>query len=116
MTFQQTVLFVIIGATLIGFVWGRWRYDVVAVGALLASVYGGIVPAEQAFNGFGHAAVITVGAVLVIGRALQNAGLVSWLVRLLAPTRRTTTMQVAAGSGLAMTLSLHYLPGYLCSG
>lgn len=105
MTFQQTVLFVIIGATLIGFVWGRWRYDVVAVGALLASVYGGIVPAEQAFNGFGHAAVITVGAVLVIGRALQNAGLVSWLVRLLAPSRRTTTMQVAAGSGLAMTLS-----------
>ncbi len=105
MTFQQTVLFLIIGATLIGFVWGRWRYDVVAVGALLASVYSGVVPADQAFAGFGHAAVVMVGAVLVIGRALQNAGLVSWLVRLLAPTRRSTTIQVAAGSGLAMTLS-----------
>lgn len=105
MTLQQTILFLIIGATLIGFVWGRWRYDVVAGAALLASVYSGIVPAEHAFAGFSHPAVITVGAVLVIGRALQNAGLVGWLVRLLAPTRHSTTTQVAAGSGLAMALS-----------
>lgn len=105
MTLQQTILFLIISATLIGFVWGRWRYDVVAGTALLASVYSGVVPADEAFVGFSHPAVITVGAVLVIGRAMQNAGLVGWLVRLLAPTRHSTTTQVAAGSGLAMALS-----------
>lgn len=105
MTLQQTILFLIIAATLIGFVSGRWRYDVVAGLALMASVYAGIVPTDQAFTGFSHPAVITVGAVLVIGRALQNAGLVAWLVRFLAPSRRSVTTQVAAGSGLAMALS-----------
>ena len=49
--------------------------------------------------------MITVGAVLVISRALQNTGIVDRLVRLLAPTRRTTTLQVGAGSGLVLLLS-----------
>ena len=105
MTADQISLLLIIAATMIGFVWGRWRYDVVAGLALLTSVYAGVVPADAAFVGFGHPAVVTVAAVLVIGRALQNAGIVGWLVRILAPSRRTTTMQVAAGSGLTMLLS-----------
>jgi di/tricarboxylate transporter len=105
MTADQISLLLIIAATMIGFVWGRWRYDVVAGLALLTSVYAGVVSADAAFVGFGHPAVVTVAAVLVIGRALQNAGIVGWLVRILAPSRRTTTMQVAAGSGLTMLLS-----------
>jgi di/tricarboxylate transporter len=99
------ILFLIVAATIIGFVWGRLRYDIVAGIALLASVYLGVVPADQAFLGFGHPAVITVASVLVISQGLQNMGLVGWLVRLLAPTRRNTTLQVAAGSGLTMLMS-----------
>jgi di/tricarboxylate transporter len=81
------------------------RYDVVAGLALLASVYSGIVPAGAAFLGFGHPAVITVAAVLVISQGLQNGGTVGWLVRLLAPTRTSTSLQIAAGSGLTMLMS-----------
>ena len=55
---------------------------------------------DAAFQGFAHPAVITVAAVLIISRTLQNSGLVDYLVRFLAPTRRTTTLQVAAGSAL----------------
>ena len=105
MTSDQATLFLIMAATLVGFVWGRWRFDVVAGFALLASVYLGIVPAEGAFMGFGHPAVITVAAVLIISRALQNAGLINIIVRLLAPSRRNATLQVAAGSTLTVFAS-----------
>ena len=90
MSEAHVILFLIIAATIAGFVWGRLRYDVVAGLALLASVYSGIVPAGAAFLGFGHPAVITVAAVLVISQGLQNGGTDGWLVRLLAPTRVTT--------------------------
>jgi di/tricarboxylate transporter len=101
----HVLIFIILAATLVGFVWGRWRYDVVAGLALLSAVYLGVVPAENAFLGFGHPAVVSVAAVLVISRALQATGLVNWLVRLLAPSRITPTIQVAAGGGLTLALS-----------
>jgi di/tricarboxylate transporter len=87
------------------FVWGRWRYDLVAIVALLAVVYAGIVSPQNAFSGFGHPAVVTVAAVLLISRALQACGIVDHIVRILAPTRRSTLRQVAAVSGLAAILS-----------
>jgi len=105
MSYEQLTLFAILAATLVGFIWSYWRYDIVAGLALLLAVYAGIVPATSAFDGFSHPAVITVGAVLVISRALQNTGIVDRFVRLLAPTRRTTTLQVGAGSGLVLLLS-----------
>lgn len=102
---SYVLLLLIVAATIAGFLWAPWRYDVVAVLALLVSVFLGVVPSEAAFKGFGHPAVVMVAAVLVISRGLQNAGLVGWAVRFLAPTRRTTSLQIAAGSGLTLTLS-----------
>jgi di/tricarboxylate transporter len=87
------------------FVWGRWRYDIVALLALLAAVYLGLVAPQDAFSGFGHPAVITVAAVLVIGRALQISGLVDHLVRLLAPASGSPLQQTAATGSLAAMLS-----------
>ncbi|MEE8545601.1 MAG: SLC13 family permease, partial [Alphaproteobacteria bacterium] len=77
---QYTILAVLLAAVVL-FVWGRWRYDLVAVAALLAVVIAGIVPAEDAFSGFGHPAVITVAAVLGISRALRGSGLIDVLAR-----------------------------------
>ena len=99
------IVFSIIAAAMAMFLWGRIRYDVVAIMALLAGVYAGVVPATAAFTGFAHPAVITVAAVLIISRALQNSGLVDQLARMLSPTRRTTTLQVAATSALGALLS-----------
>lgn len=87
------------------FITNRIRYDVVGVMALLTAVFFGVVPADHAFAGFGHPAVITVAAVLVISRALQNCGLVDQLVALLAGSRGSPTLQVAAGSTIAAALS-----------
>ena len=104
-TLEQGLLFAVIASAMVLFVWGRWRYDIVALLALLAAVYLGLVAPHDAFSGFGHPAVITVGAVLVIGRALQISGLVDHLVRLLAPASGSPLQQTAATGTLAATLS-----------
>lgn len=95
MTLEQTIVFAVLAATLVLFVWGRWRYDLVALGALLALALLRIVPAEEAFLGFGHPAVITVAAVLVASRGLQNAGVVDLLSGWGMRTGKNVTLQVA---------------------
>lgn len=70
------LVFLILALTLAAFVWGRLRYDLVALLALLAAVLAGVVPSGEAFSGFGHPAVITVAAVLVLSRGFQRSGLV----------------------------------------
>lgn len=71
---EHIIVFVTLGITLLLFVWDKWRYDVVAVLALLFLVMYGIIPGESAFSGFAHPAVITVAAVLLISRGLQASG------------------------------------------
>ncbi len=105
MTLDQTIVFCIILFAMVMFIWNRIRYDVVGLMALLAAVFSGVVPSDHAFAGFGHPAVITVAAVLVISKALQNSGLVDQLVALLAGSRGSPTLQVAAGSTIAAALS-----------
>jgi di/tricarboxylate transporter len=61
------------------FGWGRIRHDFVALIILSILVIGGIVSPGEAFNGFGHPAVITVAAVLVIGKALEFSGVIDLL-------------------------------------
>ncbi len=96
LTIDQVVVFAILLATLVLFVWGRWRYDLVALGALLLVFVAGLVPGDQVFQGFGHPAVITVAAVLVISRGLLNAGVIDILSRHLAKVGTRPISQVAA--------------------
>ena len=58
-------------------IWGKWRYDAVTLLCLAALVLLRIVPANDAFSGFGHPAVVTVALVLLISKGLQEAGMVS---------------------------------------
>lgn len=65
----------VLAMTFVFFLWGRWRYDIVALGALLAAVLLGVVPAKDAFSGLGDPAVITVALVLVISAAIRQSGI-----------------------------------------
>ncbi len=82
---NQFIVFTVLLLSLILFIQGRWRYDLVALMALLAVTVTGLITGEQAFLDFGHPAVVTVAAVLVVSRGLQNAGVVEviakWLSR-----------------------------------
>ena len=74
---DQTILATTLAVLMGLLIWGKWRYDAVTLICLAALVLLGIVPANDAFSGFGHPAVVTVALVLLISRGLQEAGMVS---------------------------------------
>ena len=92
---QIIVCTVLLGAVGL-FIWGRIRYDIVALLTLLAVVIAGLVPPATAFSGFGHPAVITVAAVLVISQGLRNSGIVGLLADRLEPLTGNPAVYVGA--------------------
>lgn len=58
------------------FIWGRLRYDLVAVLALLVAVAVGVVPTEEAFSGFSDDIVVIVGSALVVSAAVARSGII----------------------------------------
>lgn len=105
MTQQQWLILGILVATVGMFLWGRWRHDMVALGALLGCVAAGLIVPEEAFSGFGHPAVITVAAVLILSKGLQNSGAVDALTRSLLPAEAGRLVSLAALMGLGAFLS-----------
>lgn len=84
---SQQLILLILACTIALFLWGRWRHDIVALAALLACVVTGLTPAADAFVGFGHPAVITVAAVLILSKGLQTTGAVEALAQRALPQR-----------------------------
>jgi len=105
MTVEQSYVFAVLAATLGLFIWGKWRYDVVAVLALLAVGIPGIVTAKDVFAGFGHPAVITVAAVLVISKTLQASGFVGHIGNVLAKAEVGPSLQVFLVASIVAALS-----------
>lgn len=94
MSTDALLLIILLLATLAGFVSGIIRYDLVALLALLAAVLLELVPVDKAFSGFGHPAVITVAAVLVISRGFFQSGLVDVLAKVATRAGKNPTLQV----------------------
>jgi len=105
MTTAQGLILLILAGTVGMFVWGRWRHDMVALGALLACVLAGLIPREEAFAGFGHPAVITVACVLVLSRTLQTSGAIDALTQRLLPASAGPTLTIGALTALGALLS-----------
>jgi di/tricarboxylate transporter len=105
MSYEQMAIMGIVAASIAMFLWGRWRHDMVAVGALVAAVLSGLVAPQDAFAGFGHPALVTVACVLVLSRGLQISGAVDVLTRYVLPTSAGPTASIAALAALAAVLS-----------
>ncbi len=105
MTTEQITLFAILCALFALLAWGRWRYDVVAFMALMASVVTGVVPAGEAFTGFGHPATITVAAILILSRALTTTGATDWIARAVRPATGSNAAHIGVLSSLAAAMS-----------
>jgi len=87
------------------FLLGKWRYDVVAFTAFLSAVVAGVIPSENAFNGFSHPAVVTVAAVLIISKTLQTSGVIDNIAIALFRKSYSQSIQRGVLSGLGATLS-----------
>lgn len=94
MTLPQALAFLILAGMVLAFMLGRWRYDVVAVGALLLALAVGIVPPEAAFSGFSDDIVIIVGSALVVSAAVSRSGIMEIAVRRFAPNISTPRAQL----------------------
>ena len=99
------IVFGVLILALFLFAWGRIRHDFVALISLSVLLVFGIVEPEKAFLGFGHPAVITVAAVLVIGKALEFSGVVDLLGKWVMKLGSSLLLQIFALSMLVAVAS-----------
>ncbi|MGE4073781.1 MAG: SLC13 family permease [Lysobacterales bacterium] len=109
MSSPQILIFVLVLAAGVLFMWGRWRHDMVAIAVLLAAVMLGLVAPATAFSGFGHPAVISVACVLILSKGLQESGAVNLIARYLLPGKDAGYLSSVA----ALTLLGSALSGFM---
>ena len=89
------------------FIWGKFRYDMVAVIALLAALALGIVKPKEAFTGFSDDIVIIVASALVLSGAVQRSGVIERAMLVLQKRVthvRSQLLLLSASVGLASAL------------
>ncbi len=105
MTPDQTILFGLFGTVFAFLIWGRFRYDLVAFTALMVAVVAGVVPAAEAFAGFGHPATLVVALVLVVSAGLVRSGAVGLITATLVDASRSLGAHIAIMGGVGGVLS-----------
>jgi di/tricarboxylate transporter len=105
-THQQALAFGLVIVTIGLFVWGRFRYDLVSLGALLASVALGVTPAKKAFDGFASDVVMIIACALVVSAGFARSGVIEALLRPIVPRLKSTHAQVPVFVTLTAALSM----------
>ena len=105
MTMQQTLAIAVIVAMMGAFIWGRFRYDLVAATALLVAVAIGTVPYDKAFSGFSDDIVIIVGSALLVSAAVARSGIMEVAVQRMAPNLTNVRGQLILLVGIVTVLS-----------
>lgn len=101
----QFLSFAVIGLMMAAFVWGRFRYDLVAAVALLAALAVGIVPLDRAFSGFSDDIVIIVGSALLVSAGVARSGIMEFLIERHVPRLNSVRGQVILLVALVAVLS-----------
>ncbi|MGB3502115.1 MAG: SLC13 family permease [Mesorhizobium sp.] len=105
MTMHQWLAVAVIVAMMAAFIWGRFRYDLVAATALLAAVAVGTVPYGEAFTGFSDDIVIIVGSALLVSAAVARTGIMEMAVQRFAPNLTSVQGQLILLVGVVAVLS-----------
>ncbi|WHO75946.1 SLC13 family permease [Rhizobium sp. BT03] len=102
---DQWLSLLIIALMMGAFLWGRYRYDIVAVSSLLVAIIVGIVPVKNAFSGFSDDIVIIVGSALIVSAAISRSGIMDLALRRFSPERRGPRMQLIILVAIVAALS-----------
>ncbi len=103
LTAEQAIAIAIVVGMLGFFIWDRWRYDVVALGALLTAIVAGVVPNDKAFVGFSDQVIIVIAAVLVVSKSIARSGILDRVARRMLKGINSPSLQVG---GLAAAVAL----------
>lgn len=102
---DQILLFLLLGAVFGLLIWGKIRYDLIAFGALITAIIIGVVPEENAFDGFGHHATIIIALVLIVSRGLSNSGAIELIAKYVVDAGRSLFLHISIMSAVAAGLS-----------
>ncbi|MFP3896667.1 MAG: SLC13 family permease [Anaerolineales bacterium] len=108
MALEQGLVYGVIAVTLIMLAFEVWRYDVAALIGMLLLTLLGTITVEEAFAGFGHPAVVTIAAVLVVSHGLQNTGAVDHVAKWMSAVGDRLGTQLMALCGV-VTLSSAFM-------
>jgi di/tricarboxylate transporter len=72
------ITFVVIGAIVALFMWGRLPVEVVAIGAALVLYATGVLTLGQSLAGFGDATVIFIAVLFIVSESLDETGVTAW--------------------------------------
>jgi di/tricarboxylate transporter len=81
MSWQIGLLLSLLAVAIGMFWWERLPAEVTALGLLLATVFTGLLPAKNAFDGFGSDAVMMILGLLILTASLQRTGVVEMVGR-----------------------------------
>lgn len=75
----MTITFIILGITIILFVSGKIRPDIVALTSMMALSMTGVLNVSETFSGFSNSSIILIAGLFIVGEAMSRTGLTSWL-------------------------------------
>lgn len=75
MTIEMSIVVAVLAVAIVLFVSEKVRVDIVALGVVVALMLSGILTTDEALAGFSNSAVVTIGALFVIGGAVMQTGL-----------------------------------------
>ena len=106
--FTQMAAFGLVIAMLALFMWGRLRYDLVAMLILLAAALLGVVNPKHAFVGFSNPVIIIIASVLIVSKAISTSGVLNGIMNALL-----TRVSSASGQVGVLTACVTFLSGFI---
>lgn len=87
------------------FIWGKLRYDIVALVALMVGVLVGAVPFNQVYSGLNNPAVITVACIMIISQAIARSGIFNLILKKIDFMTQQETLHIFSFSTIIATFS-----------
>jgi di/tricarboxylate transporter len=76
---MMSITFAILAVTILLFIHGKLRSDLVALISLLALFLAEVLTAEQTLAGFSDSTVILIAALFIVGEGLSRTGVTAWM-------------------------------------
>ena len=101
---DMSMTFLILGITMVLFVWGRFQPDLVAVASLMALYLTGVVTLDEAFSGFANTTVVLIASLFIVGEGLSRTGVTAYFGEKLIGSARGDKLRLLVLSMLATAI------------
>jgi di/tricarboxylate transporter len=75
---DAAIVYLVLTAVVVLFIWGRLPVEVVAVGAALTLAATDVINVDQSLAGFGDSTVIFIAALFIVSEGIDSTGITTW--------------------------------------